>query len=310
MRPSRRLLLTITGLSVLSAPLLAGPSTPDRPLLDAARRASPTARWRASQHVRQAYPGLPADLVSQLRAEYPTWEHGVVDAILQTWQAHPDLAASLAKEIEARHGAELAAARQDVAQVLEATYPNFRSRLGGVLKEKGILPTWQAFVADYDPGLAERLRAKAPNGWRPGLLRDSILNDSPGSLPVLRSVASMPQGRAAHVAAELSGLLRQRAPGLAADFTQRWLDSRRELRDTLEAEFPGAGELVAETLQARHPQLVSRILTLTEPRTREARADLVANLDRRLPGFTSRLESLLLARYPNLRPELLSILKG
>jgi hypothetical protein len=311
MKNSRTLILALLSLSVLSAPLLAGSTGPQRPVLEAARQASPTARWQAAQHFRQAYPGLPADLHSQLKAQYPTLEHAVVDAALDTWEAHPGLGAKIAQDVELKYGTEISAARQDVAKALEAAYPNFRVRLARVLEEKGMLATWQRFVAGYDPGLAEELRSiLASNGaWRPGALRTALLTGQ-GSRPVLERLTEMGQEHGAETARQAIAVVRRRAPGLAADFTVRWLEGRQELANALRAEFPGAGKVVAQTLQAKHPQLVSQILATVEPQTREARADLRANLDARLPGFTGRCESLLMARYPNLRPEMISILKG
>jgi hypothetical protein len=306
-----KLLITVAGLALLSAPLLAGTPGPQRPVLDAARQATPTARWQAAEHLRQAYPGLAKDLYGQLKAAYPNLEHGVVDAALDTWESHPDLAASLAADIEARYGQEITAARRDVAGALEAAFPNFRGRLAGVLEQKGLLATWQRFLASYDPNLSQELRALASDhGWQPGRLRDALLTGSLEDRPILRHIISSPQGHGPQLLGKAVSLVRHRAPGLAADFSRQWLDDRKELLDALRAEFPGAGQVIARTLQAKHPDLVNQILATVEPQTRRARADLRANLDKRLPGFTSQAEKLVLTRYPSLRQELLAILKG
>jgi hypothetical protein len=312
MRNSRTtLLLALTGLALLTAPILAGGSGPEDPVAQAARKASPNARFQARQHLRQAYPGLSSDLHAQLKAQYPELEHALVDAALDTWEAHPGLALEIAKEVESRHGVEITAARQDVVAALEAAYPDFRVRLNKVLEKKGIEATWKGFVRQYDPGLAQEVRSSAPGlgaFLQPGAIRGAFLDGRPsGSRPGLQLLEAFGDREAAR---RIVTTVRQRAPGLAADFTLRWLDGRQELITALQAEFPGAGKVVADTLQSQHPQLLSEILATVEPRARAARLDLRANIDKRLPGFATQLEGLVVGRYPNLRPELLSILKG
>lgn len=277
MKMSRTLLTAVCALTLLSAPLFAG----QRPVLEAARQAGPVARWRAAQHVRQAYPEMAGDLYAQLKARYPDLEHGLVDAALDTWEQHPALLEDVEREVKARHGQELAAARRDVMAALEAAYPDFPARLRKVLDEKGPRATWKRFLGQYDRG-------------QPGL----------GEL------ASRPRERNPERARQLVALLRNRAPGLAEDFTRRWLDGRKELAAALQAEFPGAGKVVAETLQAKSPQLVSQVLATVQSVAGPARSDFRTNADKRLPGIAEAVETLLVQRYPNLRQELLAILKG
>lgn len=280
----------------------------DASLREVMETATPTARVRAFQHVRRTYPSLAVDLHTQLKTHYPRLEHHVVDALLSTWEAHPQHLASLLEKIHQEHGAELKVLGREVREELEASYPNFRPRLEAVLSRHGLRPTLVNFLTSYDVELLDQSRAeirsrRGEQGWQPGRLRDLWFNGELGDgrfLPRLRQRGS----ERSQLARRLVELARRRAPALAADFTAHWLGERQALLQALQHEFPGAAHKVATLVEQRHPTLPGSLRAMVKKEGQDVRATLREELEARMPGFEERLRTEFRTRYPNLPAEL------
>lgn len=292
---------------------------PQRPVLEAAKNASPTARVRAFHHVQQGYPGIAKQVHSELKARYPKLEEHLIDSALATWEKHPGHLMAIREEIEARHGDEITQLKKDVRTELEANYPNFRTRLKAVLDEKGIQSRHLAFLIEVDPGLISHVQGElsqeypALADWRPGMFRQMRWNAEPGSHPLRERWLAFLQGdpsRGPALARKMVNLVRERSPGLASEYAVHWLDHRRELIEALQDEFPGAGEKIATLIEEKHPELRKSVQQLVENQGEPMRKTLRSELNTRMPGFEKAVLGIVEGNYPNLRRELLDILRA
>lgn len=291
----------------------------DRPVLQAALQATPTKRHQAVEFVRKAYPSLPQDLYAQLKASFPDLEHDVVDAGLATWERHPGEVMAIAQKAKAKFGSRITTLRTAVRQELESSYPDFRNRLETVLSEHGRGQRFQKFIQAYDPELLPALRKEAgaelpeSKGWYPGKFRQMWLNSKPGENPGfdrLRGIVQQNPGLAPKLAAKMVHITRQRDPHLAEDLVKNVLDNRGELREALNAEFPGIKEKVVAVVERVDSKLPGEVATFARAEAAPLRADFKAALEKEMPGFEGTVRHTLQSRYPDLQQQLLRILKG
>lgn len=318
MKITRIILTTFTGIA-LCVGSASAQQFPSRPVFEAAQKAPATQRVEAFRHLQNAYPDVAKDMYGQLKAKYPNLEHQLVDSVVAAWEQNPGHLLKLATKIEEQHGEQLLALRRDIREELESSYPNFRPRLKTVLEEKGLQPRWLAFLNEYDSGLLPEVKATlvqenpAWQNWKPGMFRERFLDEAPGSRPLLKFARRMFEedpSRGPRLAKKVLEVVRNRAPGLAEDYAVQWIDQRRELVEALQAEFPGAGMKIARVVEAKHPQLRADIQKLVEAEGQPLRASLRREINTRMPGFEETALTTLDSRYPNLRTELLGILKG
>lgn len=316
MKLSRIIITTCTGIA-LCVGAAGAQQFPERPVLEAAQKATPTQRVRAFQHVQKAYPGVAKQMHSQLKAEYPQLEHKLVDSALAAWEQNPGHVLSLMEEIEQKHGQELKLLRQEIRAELETSYPNFRARLKAILDEKGLQPRWLAFLTEYDPGLVPEVKSSLEGEypvlarWEPGKFRQLWWDREPGTHPLLdklRSVLGEDPSRGPKLAKKVLAIVRQRTPGLAEDYAVHWFDQRRELIEALQHEFPGAAMKIAQLVEDKHPELRHEIRQIVESKGQPMRAAMRREVEARLPGFEDKALALLDGNYPNLRSDLLKIL--
>ena len=268
-------------------------------LIETAQKASPTQRFRAMKFVEKAYPGVQKDIRGQLKAHYPELEHKMVDAGLAAWEKHPDLFWQLRKEVRAEYGPRMKTLRASVLADLETQYPNFEDRLRKVLSEHGLATHWVRDVENKAPGFLERIKSRT--GWYPGKLR-ALWKKDPDSVAEVRI---KPQRVRALVNA-----FRNQAPAFAQEWAENRSHRRMELVSALREEFPGAGPRVVASIERNDPALMGEIWTLVRRQTSDFRADLKAEVEAVLPGLEKRMTGLVESRYPDLKPQVLNILKG
>lgn len=292
---------------------------PRRPVLEAALKATPSQRFEAARFVRSAYPNLAEDVHAQLKAEYPNLERGVVDAGLQTWREHPGEVLALAKEIKTKFGPRLLALRTAVRAEMESSYPDFENRLQSVLSQHGLVGKWMKFMKASNPGLAQRNRAVVngsvpeASGWYPGKFLKMRLSALDGSNPLfdkLQGIVERDPELLPKLATRLVERVRAESPDLADDWNKQRFANRRQLREALEAEFPGARDKIVAVVEKTDPGLVSEVATFARTRNESLRADFRKNLEAHLPGFEGRAQETVEARYPDLKGQLLAILTG
>lgn len=277
MKTIPKLIVGLAGAALLSMPLWAGPTEPPRPMFEAVRSSTPVGRARVLDHLRESYPQLGEQVRTRLQQSYPNLEKNVAEALLETWEEHPMLLSTLAREIRAKHGEEIAQARQDLLSALEQNYPDFRSRMETLLTENGPLP---AAFSNFRDGREARRRA----GWR-------------GNSKAL--TAEGPER-----ARKLYERMLARDPDLFAKLTTRLLQARQPLREAISNEFPGIQNVVRQTMQAKHPRLLNRLLATSEALTESARDDLRMRLEAKMPGFAEEVRSALTQSAPDLRRDL------
>lgn len=310
--------IVIASLTALT--LASGASAePERPVIDAALQAQPAQRLEARRFVLQAYPGLRKDMYSQMKAQYPTLERGLTDAFLQTWTQHPGEMMAISAEVKEKYGPRMKAVRSSVLTELEASYPDFKNRLGAVLEEHGPASRWMRFVSDYDPTILPTVRAEVKKefpeaeGWYPGKFRQMIRQAGPGENPVLdklRGFVTKNPDFAPKLARKMVDLARARNPQMGEDLVKHMVDNRGSLREALKAEFPGAADKIVQVVTNTDPELRGEIGRFVRSRTVSQRADFRANLEAQLPGFEVSVERTLKSRYPQLQDQVLKILKG
>lgn len=315
MKAKSLILTAITALAVTVTVNPCAAEEPQRPVLEAAHKATPRQRMEAADFFRTAYPGLPQDMYSNLKATYPELEHGVVDAALSTWKQHPGELLAIAEEVRAKFGPRLKSLRTQARHNMEASYPNFRERLQEVLSQHGPAARWVSFMEGYDPGLLENLRSNAKKqrpGWYPGKFRKMWATAKAGETPVFDALLGFVKKNpelGPQAAAKAVEMTRSRAPGLAEDVTKQFLRERGRLREALQVEFPGGREVMLSTIESHDPELPGEVARFVRSKTVDLRADLRTNLESELPGFEAKVEELLSERYPDLRAQLLARLK-
>lgn len=268
-------------------------------VLEAAQQATPTQRFQAAKFLEKAYPGVQNDLRSQLKSHYPQLEHKIVDAGLTTWEKHPNLFWDIRRDVRKQFGPRIKSLRDSVMTDMEKEYPNFQARLSRVLEEHGMASHWVRDVETKAPGFLGRLKAKT--GWYPGRLRALFQND-PDSLAEVRIE---PQKFRVLVTA-----FRSQAPSFAQEWASRRTARRMELVSALRQEFPGGGPHLVAAIEKNDPTLMGEVWSMVGEKTTGFRADLKAEVDAVLPGVDQRLCSLVESRYPDLKPQILKILKG
>ena len=317
MRYKPLFITVLTALAAAAGPATAQPSPePARPVLQAAIEASPGKRLEAARFFRNSYPGLVPDVYAQVKADYPGLERGVVDAWLATWEQHPSDRIELAGRVKDKFGPRIRKLRSAVREEMEAEYPDFKNRLGAVLDDHGPAARLRTFLASYDPELVaqaqETLKSRAP-GWYPGKFREMWMKAEPGSSPVfdhLRGMVEKNPRVAPKLASALVKMARTSSPGLGEDVVKHFLNSRGELLDALQAEFPGAGDKIVAVIERTDPTLLSEVARFVHTEAAPIRADFRKNLEAQLPGFEAKVRQTVLARYPNLQQQMLDILKG
>jgi hypothetical protein len=319
MKVKTLLLVSLTTVTVGLTPALAQPTAPERPVLEAALQASPSKRLEAAKFFRSAYPNLPEELYASLKTEYPNLEHRVVDAGLKTWEQHPGELMNLAFEVKAEFGPRMKTLRGQVAEELESSYPGFRERLKGVLTQNGVGPRYQSFMKQYYPELLQSSRDEVEKvypqakSWYPGKFLAMRAQAEPGTTPVLdylRGVVGKNPELGPKLAARIVQMTRQQAPGLAEDVTRHFMQNRGQLREALQAEFPGAREKIVAVIEANDPALPGEVARFVRERAKPIRDDYRANLDKQLPGVEGHVKGVIKARYPEMQDQLLRILKG
>lgn len=303
---------TLAAITIGTGPVLAQPDEPSRPVLKAAIEAGASKRLEAARFFRTSYPGLVPDVYSHLKADYPKLERGVVDAWLATRAQHPAGRLEVAVKVRDKFGPRMQAVRKEIAAELEASYPDFKNRLAGVLDENGGRARIRAFLTEYDPellGMVQgEVKAQAP-GWYPGKLRQMWLSAEPGTTPVLDRlrglVAENPQ-----LAANLVRMARTHAPNIEEDMVKHFMANRGQLIDALKAEFPGAGQKIVGVIERTDPSLPVEVARFIQAESAELRADFRRNLEAELPGLEDKVKQTVSQRYPDLQRQMLSILKG
>ncbi len=314
----RPLFITVlTALAAGATPVAAQPAPePSRPVLQAAIEASPGKRLQAFRFYRTSYPGLLPDIYAQMKAEYPDLERGVVDAWLATREQHPSGRLELAGRVKDKFGPRIQKVRSAVREELEASYPDFRNRLSGVLDEHGPASRVRNFLSNTNPELLSRtqaqVRSRAPE-WYPGKLREMWLNGEAGDSPVLDRLRGMvarnPQ-LGPKLASSVVQMVRTQSPGLGEDLVRHFLDNRGQLIEALQTEFPGAGDKIVGVIERTDPTLPTEVFRFVRMEATPIRADFRQNLEAELPGLEDKVRQTVAERYPNLQQQMLYILKG
>ena len=307
--------IILTTLATMTFTLGQASAEPERPVLEAAQKATPRQRMMAADFLRTAYPGLQKDMYSQLKANYSELEHGWVDAALATWRQHPGEVMGIAEEVREKFGPRMKSLRMKVRGEMEASYPDFRNRLGAVLSEHGVAARWVAFMEGYDPELLDQVRSKVKEtrpGWYPGKFRKMWSEAEPGETPVfdkmLGFVKKNPNMGPKFVSKAVE-MTRLRSPKLAEDAVKYFVADHGRLREALASEFPGAREKMVAVIEAHDPDLPGEVARFVRSKTSSIRADFRANLDHELPGFENKVEALINERYPELKSQLLARLR-
>lgn len=311
------ILATCTTLITFTGTVSAQPAEPDRPILNAALKASPSQRLEAANFYRSAYPNLPKYVYSDLKSAYPNLEHNVVDALLKTWEQHPGEMIEVANAAREQFGPRMQSLRAQVKAELEASYPNFEERLEKVLAENGVRPRWKKFVEASYPGLIGENRAAVKEsfpqakGWYPGKFREMFKNRAPGTNPVLDKLTGIVRDNpqlGPSIARKVVDMTRLRAPNLGEEVAKHFVDNQGQLREALQAEFPGAREKVVAVIEQHDPSLPGEVWSFVREQTTPVRADLRANLDAEMPGFEEIVKTAVQSRYPDLKSQVLAIL--
>lgn len=305
----------LTALTVGANPAVAQ-AEPSRPVLDAAMEASATKRLEAARFFRASYPGLIPDIYSNLKADYPGLEQGVVDAWLATWNEHPTGAMDVAVKVRERFGPRLKTLRAEIAQEMESSYPDFKKRLAKVLKQHGPATRLRELVSADHPTLFALARGEVTDqapGWYPGKFRQMWLKAEPGTTPAfdhLREFVTANPGLAPKLATAAVQMARQQSPELGEEVARHFIDNRGELVVALKTEFPGAGDKIVDVVERTDPNLPSEVSRFVRTEAAPLRAEFHKNLETELPGVQAKVQSTLQERYPDLQQQMLSILKG
>lgn len=308
----------LVGLATVTIGSQAAYAEPERPVLEAAIKASPSQRLEAVTHVRSAYPNLAEDVHAQLKAAYPELERGVMDAALQTWREHPGEVLDLVKETKTKFGPRASALRKAVRVELETSYPDFENRLSGVLKTHGIASKWLDFVRTNNPELADHNRKKIAasipefKNWYPGKFLKMRLSARPDTNPLfdkLQGIVERNPQLLPRLATELVENARSQSPGLIDGWNKQRFENRRALREALESEFPGARQKIVAVVESTDPELPGEVMSFVRGKNASLRADFRKHLDEELPGFETEVQRVVSTRYPELKSQLLAILQ-
>jgi hypothetical protein len=303
----------LTAITISANPASAEPE-PSRPVREAAIDARAGKRLEAARFFRASYPGLIPDIYSQVKADYPNLERGVVDAWLSTWNDHPTAAMDVASRVQEQFGPRIKSLRTEIRAELEANYPDFRNRLATVLDQHGPVSRWRRFVSEKNPTLAGLAQDRGRSqGWYPGKLRDMWLQAEPGSAPVfdaLRGFVTANPQTAPKLATAMVQTARQQSPQLGEEVARHFIDNRGQLIEALKSEFPGACDKIVAVIERTDPTLPNEVARFVRSEAAPIRADFRRNLEAELPGLEAKIESTIHARYPDLQQQMLRILKG
>lgn len=167
--------------------------------------------------------------------------------------------------------------------------------------------------------LAARRRGERPLQWllenRPESVRAAFVRIYENQAPALRQAVvdvlqQLETTQGARVAQSLGGILDLVEGKYSTLPEEVWLakcETRREMQAAVLQEFP---QIVASTLEEKHPGLAGRVQKVVDRHYPDLRHDVWTALEGELPGIQAEVSGYIGQHYPNLFSEVESALKS